>query len=329
MAKKIIAPILALCAVAIAVFALWQTGILKLPKHQKQNPLQKIEKTCTISEGDREVTLGMSTQEIEDIFGTPFDTIVSEYGFIWNIYHNNFKNYIQIGIDNNTVVAMYSNSPDLSFKGLTVGSSKEEAHAILKEPLDGIVKDDTRYLSNGSDKNANFEIFEADGAYITLFYDSLANNSITSVNIIDYDVEQSFKRLYAEPSQELKESFEKQSFYITNAVRAREGLTPYLPHQQLDEIAYAHSSDMVENDFFNHTNLNGDSVLERGLNHKIDFSAIGENLAMGAQNSLYMHELLMNSEGHRKNILADFTHLGTGVAFKDDGSPYLTQNFLK
>lgn len=329
MAKKIIAIILALCTVAVTVFVLWQADIINLPYQLKPKPQPKIEKTCTISVGDKTVTLGMSRQDIEALFGSPCDTIVSEYGFIWNIYHNNFKNYIQIGIDNDTVVAMYSNSPDLSFKSLAVGSPKEEALAILKEPLDGIVKGDTRYLSNGSDKNANFEIFKADGAYVTLFYDSLANNSITSVNIIDYDVEQSFKRLYAEPTQELKESFEKQSFYITNATRVREGLSPYLPHRQLDEIAYAHSSDMVENDYFSHTNLNGDTVLERGLNYEIVFAAIGENLAMGAQNSLYMHELLMNSEGHRKNILADFTHLGTGVAFKDDGSPYLTQNFLK
>ncbi len=329
MSKKIVATVLALCAVAAIVFALWQADIINFPSQLKQKPPKKIEKTCTISEGNRIVTLGMNTKNIEKLFGTPCDAIISEYGFVWNIYHNNFKNYIQIGIDNDTVVAMYSNSPDLSFKGLTVGSTKDEAHAILQKPIDGIVKGDTRYLSNGSDDNANFEVFETDGAYVTLFYDSLANNSITSVNIIDYDVEQNFKRLYAEPTQELKESFEKQSFYITNATRAREGLKPYLPQEQLNEIAFAHSSDMVQNDYFSHTDLNGDTVLERGLNHQIDFSAIGENLAMGAQNSLYLHELLMNSEGHRKNILADFTHLGTGVAFKDNGSPYLTQNFLK
>ena len=224
---------------------------------------------------------------------------------------------------------MYTNSQNLSFKGLTFGATKDAVHSILLLPIDGILKGDTKYLANGSGGNANFEVYETDGAYITLFYDSHANNSLTSVNIIDYDVEQSFKRLYAEPNQELKESFEKQSFCITNAARAREGLVPYKSHAELDRVAFLHSEDMVKNDYFSHTNQKGENVLQRGLKGGVNFTAIGENLAFGAQNSIYLHELLMNSEGHRRNILADFTHLGTGVAFKEDGTPYLTQNFLK
>lgn len=329
MAKKFIACVLLLSAIVIATVALWRIDMGKILDDFTQKSKPEIKKTCSVSEGNRTVTLGMSTQEIDKLFGTPEETIMSEYGFVWNIYHNNFKNYIQIGIKDDTVVAMYSNSANLSFKGLTVSSTKDDARTQLGEPIDGIIKGDTRYLSNGSDENANFEVFQTDGAYVTLFYDSYANNSLTSVNIIDYDVEQGFKRLYAEPSPELKENFEKQSFYVTNAARAREGLSPYKPHQQLDKIAFAHSADMVENNYFSHTGLNGDSVLERALAADIDCSAVGENLAMGAQNSLYLHELLMNSEGHRKNILANFTHMGTGVAFKEDGSPYLTQNFLK
>ena len=289
----------------------------------------KEEKTCALTESEKTVRIGMDAQELTQAFGTANDTIISEYGFDWNIYHNNFQNYIQIGTQNGVVTGIYTNSSEFSFEGFGVGSAREDIEAHYGEPLDGIVKGNTRYLSNGTEDGANFSIYKLGGAYVTFFYDTYSNNSLTSVNIIDCDVEQAFDMLYAPPTQELAESFEKQSIYVTNALRVREGLKPFVEHEELGELAFAHSEDMVKNGYFDHNSQNGDTVLERAKKQNINFSAIGENLAMGAQNSLYMHELLMNSEGHRANLLSDFTHMGTGVAFGDDGTPYLTQNFLK
>lgn len=45
----------------------------------------------------------------------------------------------------------------------------------------------------------------------------------------------------------------------------------------------------------------------------------GENLAYGQQNSIFAHEGLMNSLGHRKNILnTNFSTLGVGVDFNEN-----------
>lgn len=286
-------------------------------------------KDCPVSINGKTVALGMSEDEVFDTFGAPSDILLSEYGFYWNIYHENFKNYIQIGIQDGIVVGMYTNSSNLIFETLTIGDKKEKVNELFGESLDGIIKGDTRYLSNGSEDDASFESYKIKGAYVTLFYDTFKNNSLTSVNIIDCDVEESFDMLYAPASDELKKSFETQSFYVTNATRQNEGLAPFLPHEELKELAFSHSLDMAENEYFSHTAKNGDSVLDRSQKHNIDFEKIGENLAMGSQNSIYMHELLMNSEGHRKNILASFTNMGVGVAFASDNTPYLTQNFLK
>ncbi len=286
-------------------------------------------KDCQISENNRTVKLGMSEEEVASLFGAPVESIISEYGFTWNIYHENFKNYIQIGISRGKVVGIYTNSPEFDFYGFSAGSEKEAVHNALGAPLEGIVKGTTRYLSNSSDDGANLEIYKIHGAYVTLFYDSCANNSLASVNIIDYDIEQNFKTLYAQGTDILKKSFEMQNFYVTNATRAKFGLTPFVYSNELAELALLHSRDMVENKYFSHYSLEGDSVLERAQNHNIKFKKIGENLAMGAQNSLYLHELLMNSEGHRANILGDFSHIGTGIAFDSNNTPYLTQNFLK
>ena len=61
----------------------------------------------------------------------------------------------------------------------------------------------------------------------------------------------------------------------------------------------------------------------------ISYRMAGENLAMGQLSSIFAHEGLMNSIGHRKNILqTDFESLGVGVAFNTESRPYYTENFL-
>lgn len=286
-------------------------------------------KDCPVTVGEKEVHLGMSEEEVLNIFGEPKDVFISEYGFKWNIYHDNFKNYLQIGTDNEKVVGIYTNSQDFLLEGVKRGAKKDAVRTSFGEPLDGIVKGNTRYLSNSDENNKNFDIYELRGGYVTFFYDVFKNNSLTSVNIIDCDVEEGFLRLYADKSEELKVSFEMQNFYVTNATRVNEGLPPLITHDGLNKTALSHAKDLAEEEYFSHKNKNGETVLDRALNYGVKFKSIGENLAMGAQNSVYMHELLMNSEGHRKNILADFTHVGVGVAFSDDNAPYLVQNFLK
>ena len=290
---------------------------------------EELVKDCPIMVDGKLVRLGMAEESLLDTLGAPCDTLLSEYGFYWNIYHENFKNYIQVGVKDGIVVGMYTNSPELLFEDVEHGTEKEKIHSLFGEPLNGIVKGDTRYLSNGSDDSADFDSYKVRGAYVTFFYDTHKNNSLVSVNIIDCDIEESFKMLYAPPSDELKISFETQNFYVTNAMRQNMGLAPFERNSELDKLALSHSLDMAQNNYFSHTSQNGDTVVDRSQRYDIHYQKLGENLAMGSQNSIYMHELLMNSDGHRKNLLADFTNIGVGVAFSSDNKPYLTQNFSK
>ena len=72
----------------------------------------------------------------------------------------------------------------------------------------------------------------------------------------------------------------------------------------------------------------GESPFDRLKDDDIDFNAAGENLAYGQQNSIFAHEGLMNSLGHRKNILnTNFSTLGVGVDFNDKRQPYWTENY--
>ncbi|MBH4731343.1 CAP domain-containing protein, partial [Staphylococcus aureus] len=80
--------------------------------------------------------------------------------------------------------------------------------------------------------------------------------------------------------------------------------------------------------YFDHTNLKGQSPFDRLKKDGITFNSAGENLAYGQVSSIYAHQGLMNSIGHRKNILNDtFKILGVGVDFNDEKQPFWTENY--
>ena len=86
---------------------------------------------------------------------------------------------------------------------------------------------------------------------------------------------------------------------------------------------------MADNDYFSHENKQGKSPFDRMKDDGVSFRGAGENLAYGQSSSIFAHEGLMNSEGHRENILLDtYSHLGTGVSFNEKLQPYYTENFL-
>ncbi len=86
---------------------------------------------------------------------------------------------------------------------------------------------------------------------------------------------------------------------------------------------------MADNNYFSHTNLNGQSPFDRMTEDNITYQMAGENLATGQISSIFAHEGLMNSLGHRENILkSEFEEIGIGVAFSRDSRPYYTENFL-
>lgn len=142
-------------------------------------------------------------------------------------------------------------------------------------------------------------------------------------------MEASRAALYSAGSEDLKEGFEYQLFDLTNATRVNHGLSVLEWNEEVRETARKHSTDMAENQYFNHTNLQGQSPFDRMEEDNISFTTAGENLAYGQLSSIFAHQGLTNSEGHRENILQDrFAELGVGVDFNNDNQPFYTENFL-
>jgi uncharacterized YkwD family protein len=115
---------------------------------------------------------------------------------------------------------------------------------------------------------------------------------------------------------------------LVNQERMGQGLKPLGVNSQLTSLARLKSEDMVKNNYFSHNSPTYGSPFDMMKNAGIRYSTAGENLA-GASTTESAHQNLMNSAGHRANILnASFTQIGIGIA---SGSPYgkiFTQMFI-
>lgn len=83
----------------------------------------------------------------------------------------------------------------------------------------------------------------------------------------------------------------------------------------LQEVARTYAVVMLTHGFFSHVSVvDGSDASQRASTAGISYSIIGENLAF-APDVYVAHQGLMNSEGHRKNILfPEYTKIGIGVA---------------
>ncbi len=117
----------------------------------------------------------------------------------------------------------------------------------------------------------------------------------------------------------IDEESEKMMVDLINKERISRGLKTLEFDSHLRTIARAHSEDMFKRGYFSHYSPEGLTVADRASSVGIDFLIIGENLAYAPNVSL-AHQGLMNSEGHRANILStDYGRLGIGVL---DGGVY-------
>lgn len=125
----------------------------------------------------------------------------------------------------------------------------------------------------------------------------------------------------------LDEVLESQMVELVNKERTSRGLKPLTFDPGLRQIARDHSADMFRNGYFSHYDPSGKDVASRASSAGIDYLVIGENLAYAPSLEL-AHQGLMNSPGHRANILSeDFTKIGVGVANGDEYGIMFTQNF--
>lgn len=155
--------------------------------------------------------------------------------------------------------------------------------------------------------------------------DSLPSTPLTSIN----------PQVPLESDTDFISRVEDEVLRLTNQKRSEAGLSTLEPDTQLRDIAWAHSADMLANDYFSHENHAGCNSSCRTTKAGYAWRSIGENIYMMSgytitpeQTAHMVVEGWMNSPGHRANMLGSFTVSGVGVVRAGE-SIYATTLYAK
>ena len=114
---------------------------------------------------------------------------------------------------------------------------------------------------------------------------------------------------------------------LVNGERIAAGLRPLAVDPELLQVARQHSTDMFARGYFAHVTPEGHDPFERMREANVRFLTAGENLAL-APTLQIAHTGLMNSPGHRANILQrDFGRVGIGIMDGGIHGIMVTQDF--
>ncbi len=129
------------------------------------------------------------------------------------------------------------------------------------------------------------------------------------------------------PLSRPRADLEAEMLRLVNKERVAAGLRPLAPDPELTEVARRHSSDMFARGYFAHDTPEGRDPFDRIRAGGVNFLTAGENLAL-ARSVLIAHTGLMNSPGHRANILRpEFGRVGIGIMDGGMRGLMVTQNF--
>ena len=125
------------------------------------------------------------------------------------------------------------------------------------------------------------------------------------------------------------EQAEKEMLVLINKERRERGINELAWDEEVVKVARVHGKDMWERKYFGHVSLEGEDVGDRLDSEEIDYFIAGENLAMAPSVST-AHTGLMNSEGHKSNILEQgFEKVGVGVVSNGVYGKMFVQVFVK
>lgn len=158
--------------------------------------------------------------------------------------------------------------------------------------------------------------------------------------VFDKAINKTMNRMTVEPGSEksltlpfksseykVREDLEQQMLALVNEERRKEGLSELKPDPELTEVSRKHCADMLKRGYFSHVSPDGKDPFDRMRADGVRFITAGENLAF-AKTLNIAHNGLMNSPGHRANILRpQFGRLGVGVLDAGKYGLIFTQNF--
>lgn len=284
--------------------------------------------------------IGKDIDALKAVMGKPARVDLSAYGFHWWIFNDSLNQYVQAGVLNGKVVTVYGIGPSVNAEPFKIGQPIEE---IFSKNL---IDPEVTFEFNGS--SYKFELSEQDmnnrpiirmGDYFVQLYVDKFTGLVSSIRYMDSETlvkQRPYEMVYrgelleapelsADDWLRVEAGMEKQILDITNVIRARHDLEMLEWDDETAQVAYAHSKDMAEEDYFSHESEKYGTLADRLKAADIIYELAGENIAANYTDAPAVVEGWLNSESHREALLNnEYSHLGVGVYRK-----HYTQNFLK
>jgi len=150
------------------------------------------------------------------------------------------------------------------------------------------------------------------------------NNTSTSADSINV---QGLPNLPTKNPITVQDSAEQKILELMNAKRTEAGLNPLTIDNTLVQVARYKSNNMIQNNFFNHTNPDGTKWTNWLQTIGYKYTTSGENIAYNTSDPVELFTQWWNSPGHRANMMnASYTKVGIGVIY-GNGKYMGTQTF--
>lgn len=284
--------------------------------------------------------IGKTTSELMEEFGQPSRKDLSSYGYTWWVYTNQQTQYIQFGVKDDKIQTIYATGNDIQIQPFTVGQSYENVDKELgfsEEVTYTNGMSSYTFLLDEEDIKMRPLVKLSDNLFLQVYFDTFTNK-LSSVRVMTGDVlltQRPYGLRYRgklpegpvlsdKEWKDIEYGMEQQIFDITNVIRYSFDRKTLSWEDKVSEVAFLHSKDMAENNYFSHYSPNGNGLKERLEAKDISYFSAGENIAAQYIDAPAAVEGWLNSEGHREALLhSDYTHLGVGVY-----RLYYTQNFL-
>ncbi len=314
--------------------------------NREENQEKANELTESFSEDKANPNQGLATwigetgeKLIEDI-GEPDRVDMSAYGYEWWVYNESVSSYVQFGVNkDNKIVTLFSSAEEADLFPFYIGEEVDTLYKKLNMNSFVEVKHEgTTYRFELSEEDLHYRpLVKLGDIYAQVYLDKFLGE-ISGVRYMDKEtlvLHRPYELTYRgelheapEPTEEewrrIEAGSEAQVLDLTNIIRVRSDLSVLEPDEEASDVAFLHSEDMMENDYFSHESIDGSTLADRLKEGDVSYATAGENIAANYSDSIAAVEGWLNSKGHRENMLnKDFTHLGVGVYHK-----YYTQNFI-
>lgn len=284
--------------------------------------------------------IGKDLQDVIADLKMSYEQGPSRYGYEWAVFKNENK-YISVGHVNSKVKTIVLVGENVIEGNFSIGDKYEDVTRNVAIQNAVTVHNRTgeyRFELTEEERNARPLVQLTKDVYAQLYFDRFTK-TLVAVRFMDDETllkHRPYRLVYRGnikkytsaaglKKTDIDRMNEKQIYDVTNIIRKQYGKSKLIWSSKLANVAFLHSKDMKENDYFAHVSPTQGDLKKRLKKGNIAYTLAGENIAAGYPDGLDAVIGWLNSPDHREALLnGEFTHIGVGVFDK-----YYTQNFIK